>query len=251
MIVPNSRVMNLNKGRYFILMRRAGGILVYLLLLAACLMQSPAHAGENVTLTGCVQDMDGKPVQGAEVSVYTGPNVRGTADFISPKTGSNGKYSIVLPQGQYWAVARVRQSGEQFGPLMGGDKHSGDAMELELTQDVRQINFTVADLKEAAALSEKKTSDNIIAIRGRILDGKGNPVKSAYVFANKTRVVPEIPDYLSSWVDEEGQYTLFLPRGKYFLGYAMSFPPGPHAVFYKEINLDRDAGNIDIVMPSE
>ena len=243
--------MNLNKGQYSILLRRAGGILVYLPFLAACLMQYPAHAGENATLSGSVQDMDGKPVQGAEVSVYTGPNVRGTADFISPRTDSNGKYSIVLPQGRYWAVARVRQSGEQFGPLMTGDKHSGDPVEIELTQEVQQVNFSVADLKEAAALSEKKTSENTVVIRGRILDGNGNPIKSAYAFANRTGEVPEIPDYLSSWVDEKGQYTLFLPRGKYFLGYATAFPPGPHAVLFKEIMLDRDAGNIDIVMPDK
>ncbi len=214
-------------------------------------MQYSAHAGEKATLTGSVLDMDGKPVQGAEVSVYTGPNVRGTADFISPKTDSNGKYSIVLPQGRYWAVARLRQSGVQFGPLMTGDKHSGDAVEIELTGGVRQVDFSVADLKEAAALSGKKTSENTIVIRGRILDGKGHPVKSAYAFANRTRSVAEIPDYLSSWVDEEGRYSLFLPRGKYFLGYATAFPPGPHAGFYKEIMFDRDTENIDIIMPDE
>jgi hypothetical protein len=210
-------------------------------------MQYSAHAGEITTLAGSVQDINGKPMQGAEVSVYTGSNVRGTADFISPRTDGNGKYSLVLPKGRYWAVARVRQSGTQFGPLMPGDKHSGDAVEIELTQGERQVNFTVMDLKEAAALGEKKTNENTIAIRGRILDRMGNPVISAYAFANRTRTVSEIPDYLSSWVDAGGYYTLFLPLGKYFLGYATAFPPGPHAVFYKEIMLDRDTGNIDIM----
>jgi Carboxypeptidase regulatory-like domain len=241
----------LDKSRYFIFLRHVGRTLAYSSPLVICLLLYPAYAGENATLTGSVQDTDGKPVPGAEVSVYTGPNVRGTADFISPKTDSDGKYSIVLPQGRYWAVARVRQSGGQFGPIMLGDKHSGDAVEIELTQGGREVNFTVADLKEAAALSEKKTNVDTIAIRGHILDKKGKPVQSAYAFANISRQISEIPDYLSSWVDEDGQYTIFLPRGKYFFGCATAFPPGPHAVFYKEIMLDRDQGNVDIVTPDE
>ena len=244
--------MRQDKGKHFILLRRSGGLLRYLFLLTICLMLNSAYAGDNAAIKGIVQDTAGQPLQNAEIYLYRGSNIRGTADFISPKTDSEGKYFIVVPRGRYWAVARVRQSsGGQFGPLMARDKHSGDAVAIELTQGVMQVNFTVADLKEAAAMSGKKTNENTIAIRGRILDRKGTPVKAAYAFANRTRQVPEIPDYLSSWVDEEGHYTLFLPRGNYFLGFATVFPPGTHAVFYKEITVDDHTGTVDILTPDK
>ncbi len=243
--------MSLDKALFSIFLRKAIGFLLFFSL-AACLVSPSSIAGENAILTGNVQDIDGKPVQGAEVSVYTSPNVRGTADFISPKTDGNGKYSIILPRGKYWAVARLRRGSGQFGPLMLGDKHSGDAVEIELTQELRQVNFTVMNLKEAAASSERKISADIRELKGRILDEKGNPIKGAYAFANRIgKASPEIPDYLSSWVDEEGQFALFLPSGKYFLGSATAFPPGPHAVIYKEIMVDRDAGNIDMMIPNK
>jgi hypothetical protein len=207
-----------------------------------------AAADGDITLTGKVRDAKGRPVAGAEVFIYNTPQVKRTADFISPQTDKNGVYAIVLPAGTYWAVARSRKGGERFGPLMPGDKHSGDPVEIDCKSQQLNMDFTVLDLKEAAGLMGKKTMrQDCFRIQGRILDRDGKPVPSAYAMANRDRPMSEIPDYLSAWTDEEGRYTLYLPAGAYRLGYATAFPPGSRRDGTTRITVKGDRNGVDIV----
>ncbi len=227
-------------------------ILVLLLLLPAAGMYSvAASSGEYATLKGLIRDVAGKPVEGAEVFIYSGAEVRRTADFISPPSDPEGRYTISLPAGTYWCVARLRKGGSRFGPLMPGDKHSGDPMEIEVTQGASRADFTVADLKEAAGLIKKKTREDYIKITGRILGRDGKPAQEVYAIASPAESVSEIPAFLSPWTDDAGRYTLYLPRGKYYLGFSHSFPAGLRSAFTREVLLQEDKDDLDIIVPEE
>jgi hypothetical protein len=227
-------------------------MLVFLLLLpAAGLCSAAATSGEYATLKGLILDVAGKPVEGAEVFIYSSAEVRRTADFISSPSDAEGRYTISLPAGTYWCVARWRKDGSRWGPLMPGDRHSGDPLEIEVTQGASRADFTVADLKEAAGLIKKKTREDYIKITGRILDRDGKPAQEVYAIASPTRSVSEIPAYLSPWTDDAGRYTLYLPRGKYYLGFSHSFPAGSRSALTREVLLQEDKDNVDIMVPEE
>lgn len=204
---------------------------------------------ETAAVKGNVTDVEGNAVQGAMVFAYTNPDVRRSADFISAPTDKDGLFRMVMPPGKYWLIARFKRS-EGFGPLMPGDKHSGDPGELELPAGSEvDMDFIVADLKDAVRIKREST-ERPKKISGRISDEKDVPVRGAYAVAYKNKNISRIPDYLSAWVDDEGHYTLYVPEGIYSLGVALAFPPDHNYLMYEEMVIDTDKPDLDMVMKS-
>jgi hypothetical protein len=130
-----------------------------------------------------------------------------------------------------------------------GDKHSGEAIEVNIAADSSlQHDFTVMDLREAAQQNQKKSAD-LLRVSGRILDQEGQPMAMAYTIADKGERFKEMPIYLSAWSDSSGTYLLFLPKGRYYLGAASLFPPDPALTLTKEVNLTADMEGVDLVLP--
>ncbi len=205
-------------------------------------------ARETSILKGSVLDIEEKPVEGAEIFIYSSPDVRRPADFMSARTDKEGRFSVGLPIGKYWAVARLRKGTERYGPLMPGDKHSGEPVEIELMPNKEfEKDFVVTDIREAVR-NKPKTSVDYIKIKGRILDKNGSPVKMVYAIANKNKVITELPDYLSAWTDDEGYYTLYIPRGKYYIGYATAFLPAKDYNINREVVFESDKIDLDIII---
>lgn len=226
--------------------------IILLLSVSPALFFSPAvtMAEEKSVLKGRVLDTEEKPVEGAEIFIYNSPDVRRPADFMSARTDKEGLFSVVLPIGKYWAVARLRKGTERYGPLMPGDKHSGEPVEIDITPNSEiEKDFTVVDIREVTRL-KKKIREDYIKIKGRILDKNGFPVKMVYAIANKNKVIAEMPDYLSAWTDDEGYYTLYIPRGKYYIGYATVFPPAKDYNINREVVLEADKIDLDIIINS-
>ncbi len=223
---------------------------VFLFIAAFFISNIPAaYAGDKTVFRGKVFDVEGKAVEGAKVFVYRSADVRRSADFISAPTDKDGLFSIVLPQGRYWSVARLKRT-EGFGPLMPGDKHSGEPIEMEVSSVEINMNFIVADLKEAIK-AKNKNREGAVRISGRVVDEKGSPVTKAYVIANRIgSVASGFPDYLSAWVDEDGGYTIYVAPGKYSIGVATTFPPGRDYSMCSEMNLDADKTGVDIFLKS-
>ncbi len=225
-----------------------------LLLSALAALSGPVHAtaGDTFTLRGNIASLDGKPVADAEVYLYASKNTRRPADFISPRSDLTGAYRMVLPAGTYWAVARVKR-GERFGPLMPGDRHSGEPVRIapegdtELAQD-----FVVADMQELAQKREK-SREELLELNGTLTDREGKRVAGAYVYARTGMVTATLPEYISAWTDESGRYRLKLPPGHYYLGSATTFPTPGGTAPIREVELS--AGNlpvaIDLQMPVE
>ncbi|MGE5300167.1 MAG: carboxypeptidase-like regulatory domain-containing protein [Acidobacteriota bacterium] len=221
-------------------------LFVYLVALAVPAVGPDALAAEKSLFTGKVSDAAGRPVEGAMVFVYTNASVRRSADFMSPPTDSDGLYRVFLPPGRYWAVARLKKT-EGVGPLMPGDKHSGDPVEVDITlANETGVDFTVADLKEAVEMREKPREGSV-RITGRITDEKGAPLVGVYAVVCRRKEFSAMPDYLSAWVDDNGQYTLYIPKGKYYLGSAVAVPPGDSYVVSGEITADADKDGVDVV----
>jgi hypothetical protein len=200
-------------------------------------------ASSGFVLKGRIIDAGGKPAEGGEVFVYDTPRTKRPADFISPMADREGLYRMVLPPGRYWVVARVR-SGERYGPLLTGGRHSGEAVEVEAAEGGEvPLDFTVADVREMAR-NQRKTGEDYRRVEGRIVDRNGRPVRNAYAFARKEKDGSRLPDFISAWSDEGGGYTLYLPAGRSCLGAAVAYPP-EDGVLCTELFLD--SATIDIV----
>ncbi|VAW36108.1 hypothetical protein MNBD_DELTA03-1138 [hydrothermal vent metagenome] len=206
----------------------------------------PAGATQTYVMSGVVTDVSGKPSAGADVAVYLGPNVKKPADFISNRTGADGKYSLALPQGHYWAVAVLRKDGRKFGPLGLHDKHSGGAVELDAGPDEDMVyNFTVMALKDAALKARKRNKD-LLEVSGRIMGPDGKPAALAYALADPGRKFKLIPRYLSAWTDNSGHYSLFLPPGHFYIGAAGHFPPKAGYLLKDGLTLKADRHNFNL-----
>lgn len=206
-----------------------------------------AMAVETSLLKGKVTDFEGKPVEDAVIFIYQNTNTRRQPDFVSPKSDKEGRFSIALSPGRYWAVARVKKN-EEMGPVLSGGKHSGEPAEINMTGmgDFKK-DFIVADIREVARMTARARQE-VVRIAGRILGSDGKPVRMAYAIANKSDNLSEVPDYLSGWTDETGYYALYLPRGKYHIGAAATFPPGKGHLTFREMIIEGDKQDLDIII---
>jgi hypothetical protein len=143
-------------------------------------------------------------------------------------------------------MARLKKI-EGYGPLMAGDKHSGEAAEIDLAegQEISTV-FTIADLREARMI-RSGDREGPVTLSGRILDEKGSPMINAYVIASRTEKIAGMPDFLSAWSDHDGRYTLYIPRGIYYLGATAEFPPDSGPVLKGPVSIEADKSGLDIV----
>lgn len=194
---------------------------------AVMLIAAPPLLGaESAVSVGFkVRGGDGKPLSGVKVFLYENRNVRRPADFISSPTAADGRAVIMLPPGKYWAVARQKQDGN-YGPLMPGDKHSGEPLELEiLPTGNSETEFVVTDIREAG--QKKRTGDaDTRVVTGTVTTTSGRPVPMVWVYAHHSKKIAGMPDYVSAWTDPEGRYQLHVAAsGQVFVGVARRFPP--------------------------
>lgn len=206
---------------------------------------SEAEAGVVSSLSGKITDVGGKPVAAARVFLYDSRDVRRPPDFLSAPAGPDGHYRLELPSGAYRAVARLKMIGG-YGPLLPGDKHSGEPVEIEIDPGASvALDFVIADLREAASL-KKKSNEAFFRVRGRILDSGGEPVRDAYVMASRRDRISGIPDFLTAGTGEDGCFTIYLPRGAFYLGAARAFPPGAADVLSNSIAVKGDVDDLEL-----
>ena len=223
------------------------GLVFSLILASQISCHGDAMAAKTSLLKGKVTDFEGRPVEDAVIFIYQNINTRRQPDFASPKSDKEGRFSIALPPGRYWAVARVKKD-EEMGPVPSGGRHSGEPAEIDMTEmgDFEK-DFVVGDIREVARAG-KKTGEDVVRITGRILDSDSKPVRMSYAIANRRDNLSDVPDYLSGWTDETGYYVLYLPRGKYYIGAAATFPPDKGNLPVKEMIIEGDKKDLDIIV---
>jgi hypothetical protein len=205
----------------------------------------PALAVDTQLLKAKTTNIEGRPLEGAKLFLYDSKNVRRPADFITSLSDQAGRMQIALPPGKYWVVARYKVDGK-YGPLLPGDKHSGEPLEVDLTTGGQEVEFVVSDIRE---LGQKKraSATDALRLKGRVIDAQGLPVGRTFVYANIINEFAELPDYISAWTSEDGRYELFLPPAdRYFVGASRQFPLNSRDGILKPVVLE--SGKIDIAM---
>lgn len=168
----------------------------------------------------------GQPIGGAYVYAYTdySKNLIGVADYVSKGSADDGTYTLKLPPGQYYLVARKRVSGANYGPIVTGDlydhRFEQEAVRIQAGSPLEK-NFELAELSEPMFFqvfteSQRKSATGI---RGRIFDQSGEPVQGAFATAYRDSNMKRLPDYASTLTDDNGDFTLYLPSGgKWYIG---------------------------------
>lgn len=164
---------------------------------------------------------NGTPLVGSYVNIYpdTISNLLGPSQFISKPTDREGRYSLELPPGTYYVVARKRMSGQPTGPLAPGDFYSEHQRIVTsvLADKVSVVDLRVVPMKAPMFFKkevvERKTDTGI---RGILVDREGNPVPGGFGMAYADPQMQRLPDYASTLSDEQGRFTIYLPEGGSF-----------------------------------
>jgi hypothetical protein len=198
-------------------------IKLFSMMIVLNLLMSGVAWSDNRQLQGTILDESGKPVSGAELFLYDSLKTRRPADYISAKTGVDGRFNLKLPAAVFWGVARVRH-GEKFGPLLSGDLHSGDPQEIDLSGEDQKVDFIVADIRDLSRAKEKRQS-NMSRLTGTVQDQAGLPVAAATVNIWLEPFTERVPDIVSSWTENSGAFVVYLPPGRYSAIASKEFPP--------------------------
>lgn len=160
----------------------------------------------------------GEPLADAYVNIYpeTFSNLLGPSQFISSPTAADGEYTLEVPPGTYYIVARKRTSGQPTGPLSPGDFYSEHQRIIStvVSGKVALVDIPVAVMK-APMFFKKAVVDMATdtGIRGVLVDRLGKPVPGAFATAYVNSDVRRVPDFVSTLTDPDGQFTLYLPEG--------------------------------------
>jgi hypothetical protein len=215
---------------------RFGGVLALVLLVTGCLSRADQASSERRVAeyidqggkTGIVGKVllreSGEPIAGAFVNIYPDAisNLLGPSMFISLPTASDGSYSLDVPPGAYYVVARKRLSGSAMGPLSPGDFYSEHQ---RVVTTVVAGKLAVVDMPlvviKAPMFFKKGMVENQTdtGIRGRLVDVSGHPVPGGFAIAYVDPEMRRLPDFVSTLSDANGDFILYLPdAGTYFLG---------------------------------
>ncbi|GAM11309.1 nickel uptake substrate-specific transmembrane region [Geobacter sp. OR-1] len=214
----------------------------FFLFVAIQFCMSGAAWGATGQLQGTIVDESGKPVAGAELFLYDSVKTKRPADYISAKTGPDGRFVMKVPSAVYWGVARVRHS-DKYGPLLAGDLHSGEPLEIDLSEKAQDISFTVADIQELSRAKEK-SQKSLSRLEGRVTDQNGQPLALASVYVWNEPLSERLPDLISAWTEQNGEYSLHLPPGKYLVMAATAFPPPVSEGHLERLTISADQKNV-------
>ncbi len=153
------------------------------------------------------------PLDQSYLYIYKeGMDLYGPAYARSEATGTDGSFSLNLPEGDYIAVARKRQGEETVGPVVAGD-HRSEFIKLQVRQGGGLQTF-VAPLKVG---DERRLSTDVASsktgLSGLITDADGQPVPGARVQVYDHVQMSERPKYVSNQTGPDGRFMMQLPEG--------------------------------------
>lgn len=175
-------------------------------------------------IRGHVLGPDG-PVAGAMVFLYKDPQsgFRGPADFAlqGPEgTDGEGRFSMEIPDGDYYLIGLWRQGGRLRGPPRPGDLwgyFDGNPV------TVRSGVTISLDLHMAPKLDPVKSApvgirSGTTGIRGAVKSGSGEVPAGLFVYAvdKPDALLGGLPPYRTI-VDDRGAFSLELPEGTFYL----------------------------------
>lgn len=144
-----------------------------MLLLLGLISGATAVSGAETQISGRVLS-EAAPLKGAQVYVYKkyADIKAGKHMKVTEPTAADGFYSIGLPQGKYYFVARSRQEEKEFFAYHGNNP-------VQAGNEDTWITLLANPLKAPLV------SDGTTGVKG-VVTYKGQPVKNAYVTAYKS-----------------------------------------------------------------
>ncbi|PLX40731.1 MAG: hypothetical protein C0608_08250 [Deltaproteobacteria bacterium] len=171
----------------------------------------------------------GNPVAGAKVALYLSAEAgfRGQPYDFSAPTDKDGKFSMIIDPGSYFATVKMRASGRDIGPLKPGDLF-GIAPGLRMTIE-RGVTVN-ADIELLALPSREKQArflTKFATVEGTVTDATGAPQAGmrAALYENKNMLGE--PLLLSEPTGPDGKFNISTSlTGKLYLG-VREFIGGP------------------------
>lgn len=231
--------------RYSFISMVAVGCLFSVLFMAI----APAKAEDKALVRGRIVDVNGQPVDGAYLFFYDSEDTKRAVDLVSPRTDKNGTCEKKIPASRYWVLARLKKRGDfDMGPLMIGDKFSGDPLVIDLQPgETRDLEMQVVDLLDTIRSSSKKRED-LNKLSGLVVNEKGEALAGVFAFANRNSQAVTVPEYISAWTGADGRFTLYLPNGAYFLGASATFTPQQRYQAAAPATIETDKDSFTLVL---
>jgi hypothetical protein len=192
------------------------------------------------TLSGQILTKGGVPLAGGMVHLFNdaaGPppsqdKYWRVPDFMQA-LDSDGKFTVVLPEGKYYLGAIKRESGKTVGPPREGDLFyiSADGDGTPTAYSIK--SSAQVDLgRMAKAVSFKSSTVNygkgITAMEGTVLTMDGKPVENAFVFGFISGAAVGRPLFASDPTGKDGRFILRVSDGgKFFLKARSGYGGGP------------------------
>jgi hypothetical protein len=188
-----------------------------------------------------VMKSTGEPVHKGYVYAYVGKiatraaqlGIIGITDWVSHGSAEDGNYKLDLPPGEYYIGARKRVNELNYGPLYKGDwydHHYAKKAIVVRKGKYRNYDFELIKLEEPMFFQGLTATEKVTetGIRGKLLNQNGEHIPGTFVMGYVDDDMQRAPDFASTLTDDEGNYTLYLPRGgRYWLAgrfYAMKMP---------------------------
>jgi len=190
-------------------------------ILSGCLAKQAEIAAGDPTnpdvfgITGQVTNLYGNPAIDAYVYAYRNMrgNLRGPADFEA-RVDVDGRYFLDMVEGNYYLVARMRQSGADAGP-----PKTGDAWALPPKNPVTvmpgattTVNFTLQGVAQPMLMREGTLTSGETGFTGLLVDADHKPLAGAFVIAYPDADFQRMPEATSPSVGEDGRFHLYVAR---------------------------------------
>ena len=172
-------------------------------------------SAELFGISGAVTDSAGNPAPGAYVYAYRNmkSHLRGPADFEAIVDRS-GTYFLDLIEGDYYLVARMRQSGADAGPPKAGDawalpkKNPVTVLHGETTR----VDFVLQGVTQPMLMREGTLTSGDTGFTGILVDASGVPITGSFVIAYPDTDFQRMPEATAPAVGADGRFHLYVER---------------------------------------
>ncbi|MCX7769667.1 MAG: carboxypeptidase-like regulatory domain-containing protein [Proteobacteria bacterium] len=157
---------------------------------------------------------EGKNLEKSYIYVYKDfkGGFRGPAFIVYPSY--DGNFSINLPPGTYYIIARKRAKGGMYGPIEEGDLFNFYHGNPVVVKKGYMKNVEIECVKR---LSQLESDEGYPILSGVVRDKNGKPLAGIFVLLYHNREMQGKPLYISGRSDSNGNFSIKVPPGKYYI----------------------------------
>lgn len=159
----------------------------------------------------------GQPRADVVIFAYTdlSSRLKGMGYAMSVPSDQDGRFSLPLPAGTYYLLARLRQQGGMVtGPLRAGDFIGyAEQNPVQVAND-RMVELSIPLLEVPEKVD--RLADSLFggtSLKGRIVTRDGRPVSGARAILYNEAQMLNRPLYVSQPSDEDGRFVISFPLG--------------------------------------